>query len=409
MGTTSSTEAVTILVIYSHVRWEVSHRRRFYAALAKLLSGRVKVLCVDRPLCLVSGLLLKRGQVVRWLKQRGNPVEVDENLFLMTPWLLLHDQLSLGIQPLVSANRVLLRLQIERAIRRVCPQPGPRLSWIAHPLLFDCLHLVNEALSIYECLDEHAAFPGLSEGRKAKLRRYEAKVLGSVDLVFAVSQALVASKSAVNPDAYFMPNAAEVDHFEKALDSSTPVAPEARELKHPVIGFIGGIWGIFHTELLQYIATSRPDWTLLLVGNLSRIGESSFFESFERLTALPNVTWLGWRDYEVLPGYLKPMDVCLLPYVIDEWTVNCHPNKLYQYLAAGKAVVGTDLPEIRPFEGLVRIARSKEQFLALVEEATTDNGPEAISRRRAVAAKNSWDERARLAWSIIERELDSRA
>ncbi|MBI2910202.1 MAG: glycosyltransferase [Chloroflexi bacterium] len=397
--------SMTVLVIYIHVRWEICHRRFLYRALARLLKGKAVVLCVDRPLDPVASPILRPRRILRWLEDGPGPREESENLFLFTPWVFLHDQVVMGVKPVVWANRRFLTHQIDSALRRMSLDRGRRISWIAHPLLHNFLGVAGEELAIYECFDEYAAYPGLPKKRSAKLRCYERKVLEKVGLVFAVSERLVLSKGAVNPNIYFMPNAAEVEHFERALDGKTQIAPEAASIKHPIIGFIGGIWGIFHAELLQYVATSRPDWSLLLVGNLNKVAPPAFLESFKRLVSLGNVTWLGWRDYEILPGYLKPMDVCLLPYEVNEWTENCYPNKVHQYLAAGKAVVSTDLPEVRPFGDVVRIADSREEFLAMIEKGLKDYGPEAVARRRAVAAQNSWDERAKLAWGVIERHL----
>lgn len=392
------------MVIYPHIRWEMEYRRFLYIALAKLVKGKAVVLCVDRPLCPVSTPLLRPRRILRWLEEGPGPREVGENLFLFTPWVFLHDQVVLGVRPAVWANRWLLRYQIETALQKICPQHQHRVSWLGHPLQHDFLGIAGEEMSIYECFDKYAAYPGLPKRRRAKLRYYESKVLDKVKLVFAPSEKLAASKRVINPNTYFISWAAEPEHFEKALDDKTQAPRDVASIRHPIIGFTGGIWGIFHTELLHYVATARPDWSLLLVGNLSD-APPAFFESFRRLTSLRNVTWLGWRDHEVLPSYLKPMDVCLLPYVLDEWTESCHPGKLYQYLAAGKAVVSTDLPEVRPFKDVVRIARTKEEFLAMIEESLNDYSPEAVARRRAVAAQNSWDALVQRVWDIIERHL----
>jgi glycosyltransferase involved in cell wall biosynthesis len=95
------------------------------------------------------------------------------------------------------------------------------------------------------------------------------------------------------------------------------------------------------------------------------------------------------------------MDVCLLPYERNAWTANIDSLKLYEYLAAGRPVVSTDVPAahvfgdppVTPDERLVRIGRNAEEFIAQVAAALAEDDPEALNQRKAVAAVNTWEHR----------------
>jgi glycosyltransferase involved in cell wall biosynthesis len=110
---------------------------------------------------------------------------------------------------------------------------------------------------------------------------------------------------------------------------------------------------------------------------------------------LRNVHYLGWRPYDTLPAYMKAMDVCLMPYRLNEWMRNAHLNKTYQYLAAGKPVVSTAFPEVIRLEKVISVAKHTEDFIAAVEKALnrTDTTQD-IADRLEIARQNSSTVRA---------------
>ena len=50
------------------------------------------------------------------------------------------------------------------------------------------------------------------------------------------------------------------------------------------------------------------------------------------LAKYPNVVFLGRKAYEELPGYCKAFSVGLIPFAINELTLNVNPIKLREYL-----------------------------------------------------------------------------
>jgi glycosyltransferase involved in cell wall biosynthesis len=86
-------------------------------------------------------------------------------------------------------------------------------------------------------------------------------------------------------------------------------------------------------------ARAYPDWDFVLIG-------SSHGCDISEAQRLPNVRFLGEMPYAVLPDYVHGFDVCIIPFLIFDLTIHTNPVKLYEYLAAGKPVVGTAMPEI---------------------------------------------------------------
>jgi len=79
--------------------------------------------------------------------------------------------------------------------------------------------------------------------------------------------------------------------------------------------------------------------------------------------------------------------------------------KVREYLATGKPVVISPLPNMQSMQDVLRIARSRDQFLTLVEEALEERDPAAAQRRQASVANGTWDVRAEWVSKLIEKAL----
>ncbi len=147
-------------------------------------------------------------------------------------------------------------------------------------------------------------------------------------------------------------------------------------------------------DLLGEIARRRPSWSIVLVGKVQ--------VDVGRFRDIPNMHFLGQRSHAELPHYSKGFDVAVIPHKINELTRNMNPIKLREYLAAGLPVVSSPLPEVRAYEPEVRIAEGVDGWLAALERAIADRGPEADRRRSAMVADEGWSVRV----DTILRELD---
>ncbi|MBM3149716.1 MAG: glycosyltransferase family 1 protein, partial [Chloroflexi bacterium] len=111
------------------------------------------------------------------------------------------------------------------------------------------------------------------------------------------------------------------------------------------------------------------------------------------LLQMSNVHWLGSKPHLALASYLAGMDVFIMPYQLNDYTRAIYPAKLHECLAIGKPLVTTDLPEVRPFRHVVRIARDADEFLQRVFEALAEDDQAIRAQRRLVAEANSWQAR----------------
>ena len=129
--------------------------------------------------------------------------------------------------------------------------------------------------------------------------------------------------------------------------------------------------------------------------------------SLEWLTALPNVRWLGPKQYAELPRYVAAFDVGLIPHVANAYTRSCFPLKLYEYLAAGKPVVASGVPELAGMEPDVVLADGARAFVEAVQDALKHDGEADQLRRRQLADRNSWETKTERLVELVRRELEA--
>ena len=303
-----------------------------------------------------------------------------------------------------SLNRTLAYLrevQIRRLLRNLDFQDLILFIW--NPRFAQMLGKFGEILSCYYVDEEFSSYYGMPESEKQQVRAREEFLLRNVDLVFANGSALLEQKGRYG-NALNVPMGVDFDLFSRALRGDTAVPSDLAAIRQPRIGYIGNVNDKVDFELLESIASTKPDWSLVLVGPLS-IRTPEFRSNFERLRQLPNVYHLGLRPLETLPSYVWGLDVCLMCYRTDGWAYHGYPLKLHEYLAGGKPVVSSDLPSIREFSQVISIVRTSEEWQLAIERALSERQSSLVDRRVQVARENTWDQRVRTIEEALARKL----
>ena len=124
-------------------------------------------------------------------------------------------------------------------------------------------------------------------------------------------------------------------------------------------------------------------------------------EATEHLKRRGNVFFTGPVPYREIPSYMQGFDVCITPHRMTPFTESLNPIKLWEYLAAGKPIVSTDVAGFRDYPQHVRIARDADGFVTALQEALLED-PQNSLARRADAAKHSWHSRVEEIEAVIE-------
>lgn len=301
--------------------------------------------------------------------------------------------------PVVAfANVAIMTRQIRWAIKEFTVK-NPIL-WIYEPRHLALAGRFDEKLVCYFIHDEFADLP--QNHRIAEfIQRHDDALTRRADVVFACSPWIAEKRKKLNPSTYLILNSVDYELFHRALDDNTSIPEDIAGVARPTIGVVGGLDNRIDAHLLTRLAEAYPDRSILLIGPDGIPGSSSK----TALQAKPNVKFIGKKSLEDLPRYLKGLDVALIPYEIREDTLPLYPLKLHEYLAAGRAIVSTALPEVKRFSPLVRVADTSDEFIAMVAAATTDYRPERIEARVSIARQNTWDQRLIEIYAALGRHL----
>lgn len=347
-----------------------------------------RILYVDPPITLLSPI----KNPALFGKQREKLTQVEENIFVYSPPVML--PFGNMYRPINKANQYRLASRLRSVLKKINYQPT--LLWSYLPASVDLVGHMKAPFLCYDCVDEHAAFPGFV--KRQTVDTMERRLLGMADATFASAKELYDRKHHHASGMVFVPNGADVKHFAQAREEKLPLAAEVADLPRPVVGYIGAISQWMDQDMLVALAEKYPQWSLVLVGPADT--------DVSRLKSLPNVHLLGKKDYQTLPAYLKAFDVAVIPFKINDLTTGVNPVKLYEYLAAGKPVVSSKLPEVLPFAPTVQLASTPAEFIAQVEKSLADNNSTAVAKRVALAEENSWENRAEVMSRVItDRQL----
>ncbi len=305
----------------------------------------------------------------------GGTREAHPGITTLTPLVLPLP----GSRAARAVNRALVVRQIRRAMRGWESRPvqlwsfAPDVAWLAGRF--------GEERRVYCCVDEFSAFEGYDA---ALTRQLEREMMARSDVVLATSRALYEARRGVHPCVHLVRHGVDDAHFGAALREG-PVPADVAGLGRPIVGFFGLIHDWLDAELVAAAARLRPGWSFVLLGEVQR--------DVGALRACANVHLIGRREYAALPEYCRAFDVAMIPFVVNELTRNVNPIKLREYLAAGRAVVSTPLPEAARYAPQVVTAGTAQEFVAACERAMAEDSPAQRAERAAAVAEEGWGRR----------------
>lgn len=242
---------------------------------------------------------------------------------------------------------------------------------------------------VYDITDDWTKFSG-NQSQLELVEKLDNKLCMEASHVIVCSEQLFEDKRDLvkSNRLHLIPNGVHVDHYKLVTDYSTPHHLVTQNWKKPVFGYTGTIHGDrVDIELILRIARAKPQATIALVGpNLLDARDQLALSSYS------NIVFTGPKPYAELPAIMRAFDVCIVPHVVTSFTESLNPIKLWEYLAAGKPIVTTNVAGFRDFPALVNVSDSYACFL-LNLDAALDEEPSLTPARQAVAQQHSWDKR----------------
>ncbi|HVU80073.1 MAG TPA: glycosyltransferase family 4 protein [Candidatus Paceibacterota bacterium] len=167
----------------------------------------------------------------------------------------------------------------------------------------------------------------------------------------------------------------------------------------PLVLYTGHLYAWKGADSLAQAARYLPQVTFAFIGGTQRD-----LKDFKGIYgSLRNVRLLGWRPHAEMPGHLSAADVLVLPNsgIEDISRLYTSPLKMFEYMAAGKPIVASDLPSIREIlDEATAYFTPPDDPEALARVIGAVLADPAGARRRGQAAQQgakaySWRERAK--------------
>jgi glycosyltransferase involved in cell wall biosynthesis len=310
----------------------------------------------------------KLRSYMRWLRK------APEGLWVMTPINVP----VYGSSVIRALNRLLLLLQL-RLVMFLLNLRHP-IVWVAIPTAADVASSLGAKLLVYQVSDKYDVNEDSALSR-AVIRDMDSRLKERAAVVMYSGRKLY--EEAETRHRYFLEQAVDFERFAN-LPSGTP--EDIAEIPRPVLGYVGAAdWYTMDVPLIEHVAKVRPDWHWVFIGSKSNIVQLS----------APNIHFLGPKPYSELPRYYRHIDVCVLPWnQHNAFTSYGSAIKVREYLATGIPVVISPLYEYLHTPGL-RIYRSTEAFIAMVEESLSSDTLVQRQERQKAVRDCTWDVRAR--------------
>jgi glycosyltransferase involved in cell wall biosynthesis len=341
-----------------------------------------------------------------------------------TPKIQKRIRVQQGTEPdLVSLNQNLWNLYPKGVIESI--------NWIKSPWLYDILNKRNNRIlakaiqsaiqrlgfSNFILFNDSSMFSGLYMKELLKpaiyvyyMRDYltknpywrrqgvrlEPELIRKADLVVNNSTLYADYGRQFNKHSYMVGQGCDVTLFNDTDHEILP-ADDLGTIPHPVIGYVGFLASRrLDIGLIANIARQRPGWSIVLVGP-----EDDVFKASE-LHSIPNIHFLGSRDSQILPTYIKGFDVCMNPQLVNDATRGNYPRKIDEYLAMGKPTIATATEAMDYFRDHTYLGSTVAEYIALIERALEEDSAEKQQQRRNYAISHTWENNVLEIYKYIE-------
>jgi glycosyltransferase involved in cell wall biosynthesis len=255
--------------------------------------------------------------------------------------------------------------------------------WQNGPLFSQFHHAFNELATAYDAVDNWVAHNSLKSMKNIIKQNYSF-IQDHADIVFAVSKPLCDMFNEKRNISLLVQNGVDIKRF-SATNTSKP--RDIQHLSGPIIGYIGVMQDRVNTAIIAELAREIEHASVVLVGPVLQP------DHFDDLRKIDNIIFTGAKHPNEISNYIKSFDVCIMPHFDNELTRSMDPIKLYEYLAAGKPTVATDLPSINHLDNLIYLAKDTNDFVRLVNKAIHDDDKQLIEKRIKFAENCSWDDK----------------
>lgn len=349
------------MIVFCHLRWQFVYQRPQH--LITRMSKNFKILLVEEPIGFNADEEFTAVKNV-----------VNSNLHILQP----------KVHSISDIENVLSKYVLNKFVA---------VGWFYSAAFSPLINSIGFGTIVYDCMDELTLFKGAPQS----LIDQERFLLERAAIVFTGGKSLYESKDNLHENVYCFPSSVDERHFAQALNGLQSPRDIAN-IPHPIIGYFGVIDERINLDLIKESALRLPEVSFVMLGPLAKIEESD-------LPRLSNIHYLGMKQYEELPNYLKAFDIAMMPFALNDATKYISPTKTLEYMAAGKPIISTRIKDVeRDYSEAVTIVDSFDEFCNAIKNFQEQGFSNSVDYNE-ILSQTSWDVTAAKMLKIIKEKI----
>lgn len=186
---------------------------------------------------------------------------------------------------------------------------------------------------IYDCMDDHSQFKENSKG----IIDLEKKLLKlSTNIVVSNKKLIQKYKKHINKIT-LIGNGVEYKYFSSKKSKNKP-SDFPTQNKYQ-FGYYGAINSWIDENFIENILKNK-DINFTMIGRVENKNIINLSKKHK------NLFLLGEKPYSKIKEYLDFFDVCTIPFKLNDLILATDPVKLYEYMATGKPIISSEIPEV---------------------------------------------------------------
>lgn len=280
-------------------------------------------------------------------------------------------------------NHFLVSKSMMNKLNDILINSNEKIVLMCWPVYFEKLDLFKYDKLIYEYIDDISLFYFYDEIHKS--RHYD--LIKKADLTVATATVLYEDALKYSNKVILSENAGDYALFSKtSMYKMNEIIIDKIPKFDKVIGYYGCLAEWFDYELINKVSQLKPDWLFIFIGY-------DFDGSLNKLEDRDNIMYIPPQKYEDLPTYACAFDLQIIPFIINDITKSTSPVKLFEYMAIGKPILTSKLPECQKYKSVI-IYDDESDF---IKKATLlmnlSNDDEYYIHLEEDALNNTWDAR----------------
>lgn len=372
------------IVFFSSLEWNT--QRQVVHEYCEYLSKKQKILFIEntgvRSLKLKDSLRVGRA-FKNFFKLKRLFYDVDKNITIFRPIFIPFFQYS---KVMAFINSILINFFILNWIKLKNIKNFNCVSFLPTPIVQMVIKTLKPSKLVYYCIDNLA----IKSSNYIEFKKYENKFIKISDLIICTSKILENNAKKISSKVLHVPsgvNYNKLNESKNSLNISENLFFE--NLTGKIFGYIGAVRDIIDYEFIYNLSKKIDNSYFVFIGPI-------ITEPPSYIKKQNNFFFLGSKSHDLIASYINRFNICLIPYIKNEFTDAIYPTKINEYLSLGKPIISTRTYEMENFSRensrIINFVNFEENLNEVTDEIISiTHKREAL--RRKIAKENDWTKR----------------